>query len=480
MSEAEGSTTRRGAKAFAVAIAVSQVCAFVRYVIFARALGPAELGWGVAIVLVGQFFDSVTDSGADRFLIQHPNGDDPEAQRLAQLVMVVRGVLIALLLLLFARPIADFLGAPEITFGLHLLALVPVFAGLIHLDWRRVQRDHDFRIEGRATLVAELGSLAVTSILAITTQSYLAVVAGLITRVMMLALVSQLMAVRRFAIGFSRTFGMELLLFALPLTVTGVLIFFGSQGDRVLISRMLGPAEVGRYSAIMLMMFYPMMVVQRYITALYLPQLVRHDTEHQVNAVQLGGVVTILGSLAIVGFAIVAPFALPILFGRAFAQAPVIVALIGVLNAARFFKLWPSNMLLAQGHSRGVMACYLMVLVAIPLALAGGYWLGSLEAIVLAFLAGELLSLTFGLWLSARLLDLRFADVGSRLILFVLAALVATAGSFAVERHDTPLLVASIVGGLVAAAVFWRREHTAIRFLLGLFSAVTGIRKAAS
>lgn len=473
MSESErNATQRRGAKAFAIAIGVGQVCALTRYVVFAHALGPHELGWGVAIVLVGQFFDMMTNSGSDRFLIQHEQGDDPEAQRLVQLVMVMRGVVIALALLLFAQPIANFLGAPRIALGLQLLSLAPLFTGFVHLDWRRVQRRHDFRIEGRATLIAELGSLAVTTVLAVLTHSYLAVAAGLVARALTMAVVTQIMAERRFSIGYSKPFAVDLFHFALPLTITGMLLFFGSQGDRVLIGKLLGPAEVARYSVTMLMMFYPIMVVQRYVSGLYLPQLVRDDPMRRSNAGQLGSVVTIIASLATVGFALVAPIAQPLLFGHAFKQAPMIVALIGALNAARFIKVWPSNMLMSNGQSRGVLYMYLVMLVAIPLTIVGVKLQASLEMIALAFLTGELLSICFGLWMGARLFELSLGFVAERVALFVFAVLVASAASFAMQERSIAWMAAALTGMAALVGVFWWRERPAILFLASIVTPI--------
>lgn len=473
MSEAERSTTqRRGAKIFAIAIGVGQVCALTRYVVFAHTLGPRELGWGVAIVLVGQFFDLMTNSGSDRFLIQHKRGDDPEVQHLVQLVMVVRGVAIALALVFFAQPIADFLGAPRIALGLQLLALAPLFTGFIHLDWRRVQRQHDFRIEGKATLGAELSSLAVTTALALFTHSYLAVAAGLVVRALAMAVATQIMAQRRFAIAYSKPFAADLFHFALPLTLAGVLLFFSSQGDRVLIGKLLGPVEVARYSVTMLMMFYPIMVIQRYISGLYLPQLVRDDPMRRSNAEELGSVATIIGSLATVGFALVAPIAQPLLFGHAFKQEPMIVALIGALNAARFIKVWPSNMLMASGRSRGVLFMYIVTLIAISLMLAGVKMQASLEVIALVFLAGELLSLSFGLWMGARLFELSLGFIAERVGLFILAILVASAASFAMQERSIGWMAAALAGVVVLVGMFWWRERPAVLLLADLFTPI--------
>lgn len=459
---------RQGNRSFVVAIAVSQACALLRYVVLARMLGPHELGLAVMIVLVGQFFDSVTDSGSDRFLIQHPDGAEPRSQALVQLVLLGRGVIVALLLVLFARPIAIFLDVPSIEDGLRLLALVPLISGFVHLDLRRVQRDHDFRIEGRAMLFAELFSLTATATVAILTHSHVAIVFGLIVRMITLAVVSHLMASRRFSARYAPEHARDFMLFGLPLMINGLLLFFGSQGDRVVVGRLLGPEELGRYSAAMLLIFYPIMLVQRYITGTYLPQLTRANADRSVNADQLGGIVTILGALATLGFVIAAPIAMPLLFGGKFTQSLLVIALIGALNSARFIKLWPTNMLLAEGRSQAVLLTNVIRLAAFPMAIVGVMWNASLETIVLAFLAGELISILAGLWLSSGPLGVRFSSSGERIAVFAFSAFIAAVGGSAVQRQDWLWLAAAVAGAIALMALFWWRERGASRSLLGI------------
>lgn len=456
---------RRGAKSFATAIAISQACALLRYVMLARLLGPQELGWAVMIVLTGQFFDSVTDSGSDRFLIQDPSGDHPAAQSLVHFTALIRGAIIAAALLLLAGPIARFLEAPTIEPGLRLLALAPLISGFIHLDLRRVQRHHDFRIEGRATMLAEIASLAATAAVAIATHSYIAIVFGLITRASVLVIVSQSMALRRFAAWPSRELAMKLAIFGLPLMLNGLVLFFGQQGDRVVITKLLGAAEVGRYSAVTLLIFYPIMVLQRYVSSIYLPQLTRAVPDRGRNADALGGVALVVASACTVGFAIVAPLVLPLLFGDRFAQLPAIVALIGVLNAARFLKLWPINMMLADGRSHWVLLTNVARLVSLPLAMLGTWLFPSLAIIVLAFVGGEFLSLALGLWLGNSALRTSRRKAAGRLAMYVLVCVTTVAAGEAWQAGSTALLAGAGIALCLASAVVVVRERAAIAFL---------------
>ena len=458
---------RRGAREFAVAIAVAQACALVRYVVLTRILGPAELGWAVMIVLVGQFFDSVTDSGSDRFLIGDPQGNEPEAQRFVQLMALVRGIFISSALLLLANPIAKIMNAPSIVPGLHLLALAPLLSGLIHLDLRRVQRHHDFRIEGRATLLAEIVSLSVTAVAALLTRSYLTIVFGLIARAMVLVVVSHAMAQRKFSIRPSRLFATKLAAFGLPLMVNGLVLFFGSQGDRLIVSHLLGAPELGRYSAVMLLIFYPIMVSQRYVAGLYLPQLVRSNPSRTQAAGELGGLVVVIASAAVLSFGVLAPLIIPLLFGSRFRLDFEIVALIGVLNVARFMKMWPINVLLADGRSHGVLITNVVRLIAIPLTIAAIRWEHSLLAILLAFIIGELTSMAVSIYLASKALPGSTAVFGFRMLFFVALSTALLVGSISAQLHSSIYLAIATLITVALIVLLWTRERLAIDTLIG-------------
>ena len=118
-----------------------------RYTIMVRLLGPEQLGLAALLILTSSFFESISDNGSDRFLIQDRDGDEPAVQKLVQLVFVGRGIFISLGLLIAAYPTALIYDEPALASGLMILAIAPLIGGWMHLDFRRAQRAHDFRPE---------------------------------------------------------------------------------------------------------------------------------------------------------------------------------------------------------------------------------------------------------------------------------------------------------------------------------------------
>ncbi len=454
----------RGAKAYFIASAVAQVFALLRYTLLTRLLGPEQLGLAATLLLTSQFFQSITDSGSDRFLIQDRDGDAPEVQRLAHLVYVGRGAFQAAALLLFAAPIAAFLKTPLLQWGLMGLALSPLISGFIHLDFRRVQRTGDFRAEGYATLAAETASLVATLAAAFVTRDFTAVLYGLTVRSLVLVVVSHLVAHRRYEIGDSKIHQARMLRFSAPLMLNGLLIFLGSQGDRVVVAKQLGMAELGQYTAVLLLIFYPTSMLMRYMSAVHLPHIAaaRDDRVERDRAGDiLAGQTVLLGLLMCAGFAVVAPTAISVLYGPGFAKATPIIALIGILQATRFIRQWPTTEAVGVGLTGVVLANNIMRMVGLAAAVVGVIVLGGLLGVLLGFILGEVAAMITALFMLNRAISRPLWREFDRCAMFALSCLCILGWSLEVGHPQwtqvTLLLAAS---GVMIAWHLWRESGT--------------------
>src|SRR3546814_7065310 len=111
-----------------------------------------------------------------------------------------------------------------------VLAIAPLFMGLVNWDCRRQQRDSDFRAEGRIVLVPEVVSLIATATAAILLRDFTAILYGLIGRAAMTVIMSHAVARQRYAAGYAREYAPRLARFAWPLIINGLLIFIGEIG----------------------------------------------------------------------------------------------------------------------------------------------------------------------------------------------------------------------------------------------------------
>ncbi len=457
---------RRGARFYFFASLNSQATTLLRYVILARILGPEQLGIATTLVLTGAFFDLVSDTGSDRFLVQDRYGGAPEVQSLVQFVYAARGVLIAFALVTLAIPIAAFYRTPRLAAGLAILGLSPLILGFQHLDVRRSQRDHDFRGQAKCMIAADLSSLVVTAAAAWITRDFTAILYGLIFRAGVIVLISHLVATRPYRIAWHFDHGPRLSRFAAPLMVNGLLLFLVTQGDRIIVARLLGLKNLGLYSATALLIYYPSVLLANYLHAMYVPMIAgRRDAPAERDCVgdMLGGQTLLLGAAMACGFAMVTPTLAPFLFGLKFAQAPLVVALVGILQTSRFFLGWPTTVALAMGRSMTVLFSNAAHVFAFAGALIGIGIMGDLSGMLTGLILGEFVAAAVALLLLNRNAGRQMLSGFERLLGLVLVSAAIVGWNLALTRHSLPGATGMVV--LSGSLLIWlyRSEHRVIQ-----------------
>jgi O-antigen/teichoic acid export membrane protein len=443
----------------------SQAVALLRYVLLARLLGPVELGFAAMLILTASFFESISDTGSDRFLIQDPAGDSLSMLSFVHLVMAGRGVLITLSIALLAVPLAGLYHSPHLVTSLIVLGSAPLIGGFVHLDVRRLQREGNFWPESLMTIISETVGLVGTIGAAWVTRDHTAVIYGLTARAAAMVIVSHVMAEKPYRWGFATSEGARFARFAAPLFLNGFLLFVGSQGDRLIVANRVGPAALGHYSAVLLLILYPASALTKFIAGTHLPQIakVRSDPEQLDEAGQrLGGRTLMLAIAMAAGFAVVGPIATPILYGHRFAQPPLIFALLGAVQSARFLRVWPTTIAIAVGRTMILTANNLARQLAFPVALIATFYYPSLASIVLGFLVGETIAIMVALALLAREPAIKSGPEARRVRDFILVALGLIAAAWSVENGRAIWIAASISAAAATIALASWNERKVI------------------
>ena len=454
---------RRGAKIYLAGALVGQACALLRYTLLARLLGPEQLGLVATLILVSNFFEMISDTGSDRFLVQDREGDAPDVQKLVQLVFLGRGAFMALGLMIFAFPISVFYREPALLTGLAILGLSPLIGGLMHLDTRRFQRKNDFRAEGLGILFSEILSLVATVVAALVTRDFTAILYGLITRSLVLVAISHLRADRPYRLAYDKPIARRLSAFSGPLIANGALLFMAGQSDRLMVSGLVSLEALGHYSAVLLLVLYPTAALSRYVTGIHLPLVAQAPTTPSPGSPPdlLAGRVLLVSLVICVGFAVVGPLAVRVLYGAKFAQAPLLIGLIGVLQTGRFIRSWPTTLALGLGKSGVVMANNLARMVGIPAALAGLTTIGGVTGVVTGFILGEFAALITAIVILNRVRNLPWTHDFDRIGAFALCCGLVV-GLLAALQHRWLPGLALVPASLLLAAWVIRHERASI------------------
>jgi O-antigen/teichoic acid export membrane protein len=444
---------RRGAKFYFAANLTAQLSALLRYVILARLLGPTEFGLAATLILTAAFFESVSDTGADRFLIQDKEGDQPAMLGLVHGVQAARGLLIAAGLALSAGLIATLYQQPELEFSLMALAAAPLIAGFVHLDLRRVQRNGDFRPESWSMMIAEPLALVATGIAAWILRDHTAVIYGLVTRSIAVVLVSHLTTRHPYRYNWLRSHAWTFGAFAAPLAINGVLLFLGTQGDRVVVSS-LGPTILGHYTAVLMLVYYPTAMFGRFLVNFHLPILSRSriiKSSFAISCSRYSIRVLVIGLIFLLGYTILAPYVVPIIFGSSFSQSIEIYALLAALQCSRFIRIWPTGMALSLGRSDNILIANIVRLSAIPLSLISLAEFQSLEYVLAIFVVSEFVALAVALLFLRLSGMIAFWHAMARGGLFATAALTICLAAWAHENGYTVAAWAAVSAALAAS-----------------------------
>jgi O-antigen/teichoic acid export membrane protein len=453
-----------GRKAYLVALATAQAAAFVRSVVLARLLGPEQMGLAAIIIVTASFFDAITDTGADDFLVQDRFGGTADALQLIHLVAVMKGALVALLLILFAAPIATLTNAPQAAHALAALAIVPFLNGFTNYDFRISQRHHQFGPEAKMMLVSEATGVVATVVAAVVVQNFTAVLYGLAVRAVASVAVSHAVARQGYRLRFCKELAERFWTFSVPLMANGLLIFIATQSDRVIISRHLGLAELGRYTIVLLIGLYPGLTIMRFVGAIYLPMIAgARDEPARMRRVsdELESGAVILGAAVAIGFSFVVPAVLPILFGSKFATSSTVLALLGLLTCWRMMKTAPTTVAMAIGRTNVMLINNLLRLSGICAAIAGVYLIGGIAGVAAGLIAGEVVANVAASVLLTRATGWSMRAPALRYVFVVTLGLTLILRSYAADNGLTMLGVGAAISCFALAAVgMWHERKT--------------------
>ena len=232
-----------------------------------------------------------------------------------------------------------------------------------------------------------------------------------------------------------------------------------------------------------MLIYYPTATLSTYLHAIYIPIIAatRDDLPRRSQVSDdLGGLTLLLGLAMMIGFAVLAPTLAPLIFGHRFAQAAILVGLIGALQIARFLLSWPTTVALAIGRSRTVLLANIAHVAAVPMAFLGLWFMGGLIGLVEGFLVGEVLANVVALALLNRAMNRPPSRGFDRLAEFLVGCGAIVGWNWVIRSHSEIAGVAALAGSVGAIVWLGRREARALRSVWSLMERLTGAKRGRS
>lgn len=380
--------------------ACGQLLGFLRNMIVARLVSPADFGIASTFAVTMAFLNMLGDMSIDKLLVQAPDGDEPRIQATAQMVQFLRGLTSALILLAGATVIAGIFAAPQAAWAFRLLALVPLLRGLAHLDVRRFQRTLRFVPGTLVDAVPQVMSTLITWPLAVWLGDYRVVVYAILLQELTSVVMSHALAERRYAWSRDKEATRRILGFGWPLMVNAVLMFGIFQGDRVVVGTSYGLDQLGAYSLAFMLTIVPTALLAGAATSLVLPVLsrVQHDArQFEERASACAQAIALVAALVMIPLVIAGgPLAVG-LFGSKYAAAAPVVPWLAATQAVRIFRLSPTVTAIARADTVNSMMSNVWRCSGIGAMAIAGLMQLDLTWIAAAGLGGELAALLYSL-----------------------------------------------------------------------------------
>lgn len=217
----------------------------IALIVLARLLTPADFGLVAIATAILLIANSVTELPVIDVLVQRPSIDKADVDT-AFTLNLLRGGLVASVIMLLAWPVASFYSDDRLIPILLLLALAPLAQSLNSPALVHFLRRVEYGPSARSMLIGKICGVCCSVILALTTGSYWALIGGLILAPAMTAVCTYFMAPYRPRLRLKGS--RSILGFAGWVTVSRIIWTLSMQADRIFVGRILGKAPLGYYT----------------------------------------------------------------------------------------------------------------------------------------------------------------------------------------------------------------------------------------
>ena len=340
---------------------VGQFIGFVRSVTLARLLAPEDFGLFTMALTIVVAANSLTTIGLDRTIIANKFQTRDELKLHLDTMWsaeLIRGVVVALLILVSAFPMVRFYGQAQLKFILPVLACASLVQGLQNIGLVLLRKEISFGRIFWFELATNLAGVVLTIALAAVLHDVWALVFGLLLTTALGTVLSYVFHPSRPSLKFDRVALKRAADFGKFAIVFAVASYVSNMADNIVVGRLLGTAALGNYSLAFNIASAPIVVVIFSLTAVLLPAYAEINSQ---DPTQLESAFTKAFNLTLViMLAIALPFFLfaeqivELLFGRRWTTAGSVLTILALVIPLRGLTLISSTVFWSANRPRAL------------------------------------------------------------------------------------------------------------------------------
>ncbi len=436
--------------------AIMQGCAFARNILLAYWLSKGDFGITAALTLVLQVLETLSDLGADRLIVQAKDGDDPDLMANIHTILVARGLLSGLIIVALAWPTAMFFNIEHATWAFAAAAIVPVLKGFMHIDSRRMQRNLNNAPFMAAEALPQVITLAVAIPILYSSGDYHAAIWLAIVQAVVLLATTHGLAYRPYKLGINWPISKRIIAFGWPIWLSAIPLMAVYYTDRAIIGRLFGMEELATYTVAFLVTMVPAVILGRGATALILPMLSHARptmalyTRHYRAMCEI---IIVLASLYAMAMITIGDQLISYVFGQRYAGLASLVSILTIVWTLRIIQCVPGTAMLASADTKALLKAGSLRATAIIPAIFAALYLGSVEAVAIMGIAGELLSTGYVSW-ATRAISPRMSRIFLMRCLYLASVIIAALAIKLTLPPDLGLLPALLLTTLTISAAF--------------------------
>ncbi len=378
----------------------------IAMVVIARLLTPEDFGLVALAVSVMLVVNAVTDLPVADALVQKTHLEPGDVDAVFPL-SIMRGCLVALVIIIVAEPVAMIFEDGRLTFMLAVLATGPLASGFASPMMIMFQRQVNYAPAAKVQLLGKSVAFAGSVTIAWVTHSYWALIAGLVAAPLVITFVSYVFAPYRPHLRLSGAFG--LLSFTGWITASRLIWTLNMQADRFFIGGMLGKLQLGFYTLGSDFASTATYSLATPVTQTLFSGFSRiSDNQERLRAAYLKGQQVIMACIMPigVGLAVTATPLVDLVLGPKWHPVVPVIVWLAPAISLQMLTVAVHSISMATGNTRMLTIRELANLtIRLPPTIIGALWFGMIGAVIARAVFG-LVVVWVNLLIAARLLKL--------------------------------------------------------------------------